>query len=364
MRRSVQADFGVGRSLRSLSNTEIVKRYSEWLVCQRYARVTREVYNRVSRKFLEYWGGRHFSEVSPLDIRAFITKMSERDLSSEVVRRYLWALRSFFDFLCIRGVADEVAPRLVRPRPAQRPLPRALSKKNVIRLITAAQNPRDRAILELFYATGCRISELINIRLEHVDFSKRTIIVHGKGKDRRVFFGTPALRSLHSYLQGRKIGFLFQSQYPVQKGCVSWNGKCWAGYWLDYSDGSGMPRKRSLYLGPDSIGYRQARERFLKLLPNPDRGHTRKKPHSLSRSQISVIFREAAFRAGLGKVTSHNLRHSFAAHMLDNGSDIRHVQELLGHTSLATTNRYALVVAKPISRAYKTCHPRSGWCAR
>jgi site-specific recombinase XerD len=105
--------------------------------------------------------------------------------------------------------------------------------------------------------------------------------------------------------------------------------------------------------------FEQAWARFRKLLPNPDKGHIRKEPHPLSRSQISAIFREAAFQAGLGKITSHNLRHSFAAHMLDNGSDIRHVQELLGHTSLATTNRYALVVAKPISRAYKTYHPRS-----
>lgn len=359
MHRSVQSDFGVGRCLRALNNSEIVNRYSDWLVCQRYAKVTREVYNRVSQKFLQYWGGRHFSEVSHLDIRAFITQMSERDLSSEVVHRYLWALRSFFDFLCMQGVADEVAPRLVRPRPAQRLLPRALSESNVVRLIHATGNPRDRAILELFYATGCRISELIGIRLEHVDFSKRTIMVHGKRKDRRVFFGWHAMKALREYLDGRQTGYLFQSQHPVQKGCVSWNGRCWAGYWLDYTERSGVPRSRCRYLGPASITRAHAWTRFRRLLPDPDRGHVRKKPHPLSRSQISGIFREAAFRAGLGKVTSHNLRHSFAAHMLDNGSDIRHVQELLGHTSLATTNRYALVVAKPISVAYKKCHPRS-----
>ena len=358
MRRSVKPDSSGDGSLRLFGNTEIVNRYSEWLVCQRYARVTREVYSRVSRKFLQYWGRRHFSQVSHVDIRAFITEMSERDLSSEVVHRYLWALRSFFDFLCIRGVADEVAPRLVRPRPAQRPLPRAISKRNVIRLINAAQNPRDRAILELFYATGCRISELINIRLEHIDFSKRTIVVHGKGKDRRVFFGLPAMKSLRAYLQGRKTGYLFESQHRVQKGCVSWNGKAWCGYWLDYTDKSGIQRTRSLYLGSSSMTFKQAWAKFRKLLPNPDLGHIRKKPQPLSRSQISAIFRETVFRAGLGKVTSHNLRHSFAAHMLDNGCDVRHVQELLGHSSLATTNRYAQVVAKPISRAYRSYHPR------
>jgi integrase/recombinase XerC len=346
------------RELKTLGNADIVGRYSEWLVCQRYSRTTRAVYNRVAGKFFHFWGRRQFSEVSHLDVREFITEMSQRDLSSEVVHRYLWALRSFFDFLCLHGVVDEVAPRLVRPRPSQRPLPRALSERNVSRLIHAARNPRDRAILELFYATGCRITELMNVRLEHVDFARRTIMVHGKTGDRRVFFGLTAKRSLRAYLQGRRMGFLFESQYPVQKGCVSWNGSCWAGYWLDYRDGTGIPRNRCVALGPASMGLNRAWAKFRKLVPNPDQGHIRKKPHPLTRYGISQVFREAAFRAGIGRATSHNLRHSFAAHMLDNGADIRHVQELLGHTSLASTNRYAQVVSAPIASAYRRCHPR------
>jgi integrase/recombinase XerD len=138
-------------------NEELVRRFSEWLVCQRCSRTTREVYNRVAGKFFQYWGRRKFTEVRPLDIQQFMVESSNRDLSSEVVHRYLWALRSFFDFLCLRGVVDEVAPRLVKSRPARRRLLRALSKANVQRLIGSATNPRDRAILELFYATGCRL---------------------------------------------------------------------------------------------------------------------------------------------------------------------------------------------------------------
>jgi len=87
--------------------------------------------------------------------------------------------------------------------------------------------------------------------------------------------------------------------------------------------------------------------------------HIRKKPHPLTRSCIAQIFNEAACRAGLGKVTSHTLRHLFAAHLLDNGADIRHVQELMGHTSLASTNRYANAASVPLSRAYRKFHPRS-----
>jgi site-specific recombinase XerD len=237
-------------------------------------------------------------------------------------------------------------------------LPRALSKKNVIRLIAAATNPRDRAILELFYATGCRLSELIKIRIEHIDFSRRRIMVNGKTGDRRVYFGLSAKRRLKEHLKGRRTGFLFESQYPVQKGCVSWNGKCWAGYWLDYSSGSGIPRNRCVALGPASLGFERAWAKFRQLVPNPDKGHIRRKPHPLARYCIAQIFKEAAFRAKLGRVTSHNLRHSFAAHMLDNGADIRHIQELLGHTSLATTNRYAHVASVPVSRAYRQFQPR------
>ena len=133
----------------------------------------------------------------------------------------------------------------------------------------------------------------------------------------------------------------------------------WCGYWLDYRDGSGIPRQRCILLGPASLGFARAWAKFRRLVPNPDRGHVRKKPHPLTRTCIAQIFKEAALRAGLGKVTSHTLRHSFAAHLLDNGADIRHVQELMGHTSLASTNRYANVASNPISQAYKKFHPMS-----
>jgi site-specific recombinase XerD len=341
------------------TNKELVRRYGEWLICQRYSRTTLEVYNRVANRFLVYWGRRHFSEVTHLDVRKFILKMGERDLSGEIIHRYLWALRSFFDFLCMNGIADKSAPRLVRSRPARRPLPRALSRQNVQRLLKATVNARDRALLEVYYATGCRISEIIGVRLEHVDFRKRTIIVTGKSGDRRVFFGGAAKKWMLKYLAGRKTGYLFESQHMIQRGCVSWNGKGWVGYWLDYSN-NGERRQRSKYLGlPKGMGRSAAWQRFRKLVPNPDAGHPRRKPHPITRSRVSEIFRRAVFRAGLGRVTSHNLRHSFATHMLDNGADIRHVQELLGHVSLASTNQYAHIASVPITTAYRKFGPRT-----
>lgn len=274
--KPARTDFLGVASLRGLTTEELVRRFSEWLVCQRYSRTTFSVYNRVVRQFCQFWGRRKLSSVTHHDVRAFLIDISKRDLSSDIVHRYVWALRCFFDFLCMGGVVDESAPRLIQPRPVLRPLPRVLSEQNVRKLIRAAGSARNKAIFELFYATGCRVSELVNIRMEDVDFAARTIRIRGKGRDRRVLFGMSAKKALLAYLRGRKTGFLFESQPRVQVGCVSWNGNCWAGYWFDYKDRTGHPRNRCVALGPKSMTQAEAWRKFRKLVPNPDAGHARR----------------------------------------------------------------------------------------
>jgi site-specific recombinase XerD len=345
------------------SSSKLLKKYFDWLVSYRYSRGVLESYPRIAGRFLDFWGRRPLPKVRPPDIQDFLAAVAVRDLSADIVRRYIWALRSFFDYLCLHGIVDRVSPRMVRPKPRPIEAPRSLSKANVERLMQSTSNVRDRALLELFYATGCRISEIVNARVEHVDFSKGTLWIRGKGKQRRVYFDRVASRYLRSYLRGRKTGSLFESQYLIQKGCVSFNGRYWAGYWKDYTRPAGS-RGRSLMLGPRSLGGRRAWSKFKRLIPEPDRGHRRPRPQGITRTTISQIFRMAAFKAGLRGVTSHNLRHSFAVHMLDNGADVRHVQELLGHSNLATTNRYARTAAGSISKAYSQFHPRAVVSAR
>ncbi len=356
--RPVRTGLYRDASLKNLRTDELVRRFSDWLICQRYSRTTLSTYDRVVRKFCSFWGRRKLSSVTHMDIRAFLIDISARDLSSDILHRYLWALRCFFDFLCQGGVVDDVAPRLIRPRPAQRPLPRTLSEQNVKRLIKAAGNERDRAIFELFYATGCRVSELLNIRLTDIDFAKRTIRIRGKGEERRVLFGTAAKRAMVAYLRGRGIGYLFESQHLVQKGCVSWNGTSWAGYWLDYSAETGQPRRRCVFLGPRQMTHARAWRKFKTLVPQPDVGHIRS-TQQLTRSGIANVFKLASFKAGLGRITSHQLRHSFATHMIDHGADIRHVQQLLGHSSLDTTMKYTSVTSTRVGQVYRAAHPRS-----
>jgi site-specific recombinase XerD len=304
-----------------------------------------------------FWGTRKLSSVTHLDVRAFLIDVSKRDLSADIMHRYIWALRCFFDFLCLGGVVDDVAPRLVRPRPVRRPLPRTLSEANVRKLIKAASNPRDRAIFELFYATGCRVSELVEISLADVDFTNKSIRVLGKGSERRVLFGNAAKQTILAYLGSRKTGYLFESQSRIQRGCVSWNGSCWAGYWLDYTSKTSCLRN-SIWLGPRQMTKAEAWRKFTKLVPNPDIGHVRR-PQKLTRSGIADIFKVASFKAGLGRVTSHQLRHSFATHLIDHGADIRHVQRLLGHSSLDTTMQYTNVASTPVTKIYRAAHPRS-----
>jgi len=346
------------RSLRNLTTRELMDQFSDWLICQRYSRTTYAVYNRVVGKFCQFWGRRPLSAVTHLDVRAFLIESSRRDLSADILHRHLWALRCFFDFLCMGGVVDENAPRLIRPRPVVRPLPRTLSEQNVKKLIRAAGSVRNRAIFELFYATGCRVSELVNIRIEDVDFAKKTIRIRGKGRERRVLFGTAAKKALFAYLRGRRSGFLFQAQPLIQTGCVSWNGTCWAGYWFDYTDRTGHPLNRCVALGPRRMTRAEAWRKFKRLVPSPDKGHIRR-PRPLTRSGIAQLFKLAAFKAGLGRVTSHQLRHSFATHMIDRGADIRHVQQLLGHASLDTTMKYTSVTSTPVANVYRQSHPRS-----
>ena len=216
-------------------HSALLRKYSAWLISYRYSRSVLESYPRIAGRFLEFWGAKQISKVLPADIQDFFAAIALRDLSADIVRRYLWALRSFFDYLCLYGIVDRVSPRLVRPKPLPLTAPRAISKANVQRMMNAATNTRDRALLELFYATGCRISEIVNARVEHVDFSQRTLWIRGKGKDRRVFFNKEASQFLRSYLRGRRTGALFESQYLIQRGCVSYNGRCWAGYWCDYT---------------------------------------------------------------------------------------------------------------------------------
>lgn len=345
-------------SLRKFTTWELVEHFKEWLRVLQYSKTAQESYSRGVSKFCVYIGSKPLPAVTHHDVRNFLLDITRRDTSVQCANRFLGGLRCFFDSLYLGGVVDTVAPRFSRGRRYRGPLPKIVPEKNIHKLISAAGTPRNKAIIELMYATGCRAGEIVGMRIEDIDFGRRTIVVSGKGSHRRVFFGEHAKKALKGYLGSRKKGVVFQSDNARQRGCVCNDGNQWNGYWRDYSQGPDLVRHRVKYLGPSNLTRAEAVRRFKLFVPDPNQGRQDQK-RPIVRDMIFRIFKFASYRAGLGRITSHQMRHSFATHMLDRGANVRQIQELLGHSSLNTTQAYTRVSTVDLGTAYRKFHPRS-----
>jgi integrase/recombinase XerD len=256
------------------------------------------------------------AEVAESDVGGFLVALRRGDddhppLATSSASRAVVAVRGLHRFALAEGlVARDVAADVHPPSPAKR-LPKALDVTSVERLIEAPPDDdprgvRDRALLEMLYSTGARITEITDLDVDDVDAEQRTVVLTGKGgKQRLVPVGRPALAALEAYRVRARPGFATR--------------------------GRGTP---ALFLNA-----RGAR---------------------LSRQSAWNVLREAAERAGLTQAISpHTLRHSFATHLLDGGADLRVVQELLGHASVTTTQIYTLVTVDTLREVFATSHPRS-----
>ena len=261
-------------------------------------------------------GGRTLGEVAEADLVDYIGALRDRGLAPASVARALVPVRSLHRFLHDEGrSASDPGAHLELPR-VPRGLPKALTEAEVGRLLDAPAGSgptvlRDRAILEVLYGTGVRVSELVGLSLGDIDLDAALLRAFGKGsKERIVPVGTPALRAV-----------------------VAWLGP------------GGRPE-----LAPEHWRRRgDAEAVFL----NARGGR-------LSRQGAWDILRRYARRVDLeGKLSPHVLRHSCATHMLDHGADIRAVQELLGHASISTTQVYTLVSTERLWEVYRNAHPRA-----
>jgi integrase/recombinase XerC len=249
------------------------------------------------------------AEVDNVVLRGFLVELYRRKLTKTSAARKLAAVRSFFQF-CVRRrwLEDNPAKVVATPRLDQH-VPGFLSEGEMLKLLDIppeddALGVRDRAILEIFYATGIRLSELVGIGLADVSFEERMIRVKGKGKkERLVPFGRKAEESLAAYVRVRH-------ELPLRLG------------------------ETSLFLN-----YRG----------------TRLSPRSVQRL-VAKYLRQAALRKSL---SPHALRHSFATHLLGRGADLRVIQELLGHESLATTQKYTHMDVAQLREIYRKSHPRA-----
>jgi integrase/recombinase XerC len=346
-------------------NLELTAKFDAWLEAQNYSTNTRRAYRSLTGYLCEFVNSRSLLEITRFDLREFFSYLYKRGLSRASQARQLSGLKLFFDFLNLGGLVDSNVARLIKTRKAGRRLPRYLSIEEAERLIAAAETPRDKAMLEMFYSTGCRLSEVAGMRFEHVDFESRTIStirVIGKGdKERIVLMGRPAKEALLAYLNGRQEGFLFRDERPPRdlhvypaKPNRETPTLYWQGYWTEGDPGM----RRWKWLGKVSeCSRKQALEKLAATAaadfvsrPKPD------KP--LAPRQIYRIVKQAAIAAGLKDVWPHVLRHSFATHLVNNGADLRSIQELLGHASISTTQIYTHVSTVNMIDVHRKFHPR------
>ncbi|MDE0939451.1 MAG: tyrosine recombinase XerC [Pirellulales bacterium] len=251
-------------------------------------------------------------EVTTLDLRGFIAELQQAGYAKATISRKLACLRSFFRFAVREGwVEANVAKPLRNPRTGRK-LPHFLSAEEIAKLLESppssmASGLRDRAILETMYSSGLRVSELVGLSLEDIDFPGGLIRVRGKGRKERLSpLGSYAQKALKKWLTKRK---------PDPKGSKN--------------------DTQAVFL--NRFGRR------------------------LTSRSVGRMLEKCLKQCGLDQRTSpHTLRHSFATHLLDRGADIRSVQELLGHKSLITTQIYTHVSTTRLREVYETAHPRAG----
>ncbi len=250
------------------------------------------------------------AQATPELLREWVFALKEEGLAATSIRRAQSAVRTYFRFLLSEGVLDvDPSERLESPRVARK-LPDFLTRDEVTRLLDApdASKPlfwRDRAILELLYASGLRVSELVDLPLSGLDLDEAWATVFGKGsRERLVPIGAPAVRTLERYLREVRPR-------------------------LDKGRGQGRV--------------------YLNARGNPMR-----------RESIWKLVKDSAKRAGIAKnVSPHTLRHTFATHLVEGGADLAAVQELLGHVDISTTQIYTHVDREYLRDVHRRFHPRS-----
>ena len=281
-------------------NQELARRYQLWMVAQQYASATKHIYGRVIQEFCAFLGEKSVTSVTHFDIRAFLASLSDRNIAFSSVHRDIVVLRVFYDFLNMGDLVSHVAPRFVRLRPIPKKLPLLLSEEEIGRLIRASKTPREAAIIEFIYATGCRVSEAAKVRVKDVDFETQSVRLSGKGgKVRLALFGPKCKQAMREYIGDRMTGYVFEDDCRHQKGFVRVCGPQWSGVWVDYNGPGPRALATRRYLGMRSnMSYMEARRKLRELTKHACLIRS-KSGKPLSTATFRKIIVRAGFRAGL-----------------------------------------------------------------
>ncbi len=253
-------------------------------------------------------------EVTVDTVRNYMANLGQHGYSKSTVARKLATLRSFYKFLVRRNYLDTNPVMSVKTPKQEKKLPKYLDYEQVQKLLNAPPSDnwlgaRDRAMLEVLYSTGMRVSEIVALNMEDVDFLGEVIHIRGKGKKERIApIGSSALQSIQRYLEYRNKRMQNDAGFDAKVLFANKHGK--------------------------RLSTRSVRRKMDKYLRS----------------------------AGLDPdISPHTLRHSFATHMLNNGADLRSVQELLGHQSLSTTQIYTHLGSAKLKEVYEQAHPRDSF---
>src|SRR5215469_2128822 len=345
----------------SRSNQELVRRYQRWLDDLEYSDSIQQKYSKSASEFCNSLGRRTVQQTTDWDIRDFLASQFRKNHKQCTVYNQLSALRNFYDFLSLGGVTTAMPLWTVRMRAPHRDPPVVASPLAIRQLIAAAKTSRELAAIEVLYATGCRVSELVRIKVEDIDFDCRKIRIDGKfGRSRYVVFGAHAARAMKIHLAGRTAGYLFRPEHP-QKGSVY---KCthtnvWIGEISVYTGTSPPVRKRIVMrLGSRSeMSFGEAWSKFKNRTRRLDTTYPLT-PRPVTTDLIRRMLYQVALRAGKRRIPPKEFRHCCATHMLDGGADIREIQDLLGHKCLNATQLYTHVGRKRLLQIFDHCHPR------
>lgn len=254
-------------------------------------------------------GRNQWQEVSPSDVSEWIYQLAKRDFATSTLARKLTAVRGLARHLLKEGVCNKDFTELVEGPKARRKIPSSLGQKDVSRLLSApdSRTPhglRDKALLELFYSSGLRVSEMSALRIQQLDLVQGFIRVFGKGsKERLVPVGARARQAVETYLSAARPHFV-----KAKTGSA-------------------------LFLSERGV--------------------------AISRKTIWVMVKHYAKKAGISQnIKPHMLRHSFATHLLTGGADLRAIQEMLGHADISTTQIYTAVEGKRLVDQHSRFHPR------
>ena len=259
-------------------------------------------------KFLNSKGISDFNSITEQDLKDYITYLSDQNFKAATISRSIASIKALFHFLKGQGEIDkDISVSLHAPK-IEKKVPEIMTQEQIDALLSqpsgnSPKDIRDKAMLELLYATGIRVTELITLKVADLNMSNNTVMLRDAKKTRTVPFGRPAKEALDRYLDGTRENMIEDKESEV--------------------------------LFANCSGQTMSRQGFWKL--------------------IKYYARKAGIEAD---ITPHTLRHSFAAHLVENGADLKSVQEMLGHSDISTTQVYANMNQNHLREVYAKSHPR------